>query len=564
VITLGWEVIDWIETYLHHGPGDVQGDPIVLDDEFAAFIVKAYEQRPALLCRSCAHRNDPRVAEEVPWRCRCGALLDVRRKVGTALLSRPKGRAKSELAGMVGCAEALGPVRFARWDGDRPVAAPVTYPFLRCLATEENQSGNTFGNIAFMLHPDTCSDELRDVYGQIDAGNDWQTSTRIYLPDGGEIRPSTASSAAKDGGKETFVVPDEIHLYTLPETRGMYATVMRNLTKRRAADPWAMATSTMHAPGAGSVSEDVHKQAAKDPTILLDHRQAPVGLDDIDGDRDQLIAALAEAYGDFAQHMDLEGLADKILSGQLEQPERYFLNRPVADGTKLMDARSWDGQRRELTLEPGDPVGVGWDGSEGSPDADYWPDNCGLVAVRLTDRAVFRLGWWGKTLPGPWEPPRDEIDERVAEVFATYRVARMYAEPRGWSSEIRQWGLRHRGPKDEDLVVEWPIQREREMAQRLDEFLVAVRTGQLIHDGDELVREHVLNAHPNVKRAPASDPEGRRERVLARKEHKRSRKKIDLFDAAVLADAAAQDAVAAGWTAEPKTSIYETRGLLTP
>ena len=40
--TLGWQIIDWIETYLVHGPGDVQGEPFDLDDEWAQFILDAY------------------------------------------------------------------------------------------------------------------------------------------------------------------------------------------------------------------------------------------------------------------------------------------------------------------------------------------------------------------------------------------------------------------------------------------------------------------------------------------------------------------------------------------
>lgn len=177
--TLGWDVVDWIEAYLCHGPGDVQGEPLELDDEFAAFILKAY-------------------------------ALDEqgRRLYDRAFLSRPKGRAKSELAGAIGCAEALGPVRFDGWnaDGD-PVGRPIRSPFIRTMATEEGQSGHTYDNIAVMLDHAAC--EHPELFGGIDLGRSAQTSSRILLPDGGEIVPSTASNAAKDGGKETFVVLDE-------------------------------------------------------------------------------------------------------------------------------------------------------------------------------------------------------------------------------------------------------------------------------------------------------------------------------------------------------------------
>ncbi len=33
--TLGWGVIEWTEHYLCHGPGDVQGEPLVWDYEWA-------------------------------------------------------------------------------------------------------------------------------------------------------------------------------------------------------------------------------------------------------------------------------------------------------------------------------------------------------------------------------------------------------------------------------------------------------------------------------------------------------------------------------------------------
>jgi len=81
LVTMGWAAISWIEHYLVHGPGDVQGQLIELDDEFAAFILKAY-------------RLDPKTGERV-----------VRR----AFLSRSKGRSKSGVAAMIECFEVIGP-----------------------------------------------------------------------------------------------------------------------------------------------------------------------------------------------------------------------------------------------------------------------------------------------------------------------------------------------------------------------------------------------------------------------------------------------------------------------
>ena len=77
--SLGYALVDWIEHHLVHGPGDIEGEPIALDDEFAAFICKAY-------------RLDDQG----------------KRSVRRAVLSRPKGRAKSELAAFLAIAEGLG------------------------------------------------------------------------------------------------------------------------------------------------------------------------------------------------------------------------------------------------------------------------------------------------------------------------------------------------------------------------------------------------------------------------------------------------------------------------
>ncbi|MBC9719510.1 hypothetical protein H9Y04_44130 [Streptomyces sp. TRM66268-LWL] len=161
----------WIEWLCVHGPGDVQGIPLSarhggeclpLDDEFAGLILDYY-----------AHDRSGR------------------RLYDTSVVSRAKGRAKSELAGFVGLAEALGPVRFAGWatGGERYVwrdyvyeyapgeamGRPVTYPFIRCLATEESQSGNTYDNINFNLEHGPLAEDLPSGTAGI---------TRIFLPGG--------------------------------------------------------------------------------------------------------------------------------------------------------------------------------------------------------------------------------------------------------------------------------------------------------------------------------------------------------------------------------------------
>ena len=318
-VSLGFEAIDWIEHHLCHGPGDVQGEPLLIDDEMAAFIVKAYQLDP----------------------------VTGRRKVNRAFLSRPKGRAKSELAGALVCFEALGPCRFDGWDaaGD-PVGRPQVYPFIRCLATEENQSGNTYDNVTAML--EHLVEYSGDEFPGIDLGRSAQTSSRIFIEGGGEIVPSTSSGAAKDGGKETFSVFDETHLYVLPELRAMHKTVRRNLVKRRAAEPWSLETSTMYAVGENSVAEATHEYhkavvsgRVRDGGLLFDHREAP-HVEDLHDD-DQLLPALEYVYGDAAPWMDLERIASDMREPDTDPADarRYFLNQPGTASAKAFDLARW-------------------------------------------------------------------------------------------------------------------------------------------------------------------------------------------------------------------------------
>lgn len=188
---------------------------------------------------------------------------------------------------------------------------PVKSPFIRCLATEEGQSGNTYDNVSTML--EYLIEHHGDDFPGIDIGKSAQSSSRIILHhQRGEITPSTASSAAKDGGKETFAVFDETHLYVLPELRRMHGTVRRNLRKRKEAEPWCLETSTMYEPGQDSVAEATHTyykairegriRDADAAGLLFDHRQAQDGTDL--ADRDALLAGLKEAYG---PHGGLDG-----------------------------------------------------------------------------------------------------------------------------------------------------------------------------------------------------------------------------------------------------------------
>lgn len=455
--TLGPLVCDWIETYLCHGPGDVQGEPLELDDEYRAFIWRAYELYPK------------------------GHARAGRRVYQRAFLSRPKGRAKSELAGAIACVEALGPVRFDGWDRyGRPVGKPITSPYVRCFATEEGQAGNTFDNCYFMLSNGSAIDE----YPGLDVG-----LTRINLPGGGSIEAVTASARSKDGGKDTFDVFDETHLWTTPELHRLHATVTRNLSKRQIADGWALETSTMYGLGEGSVAEATHSYAQTAPgaALLFDHKEAPPDTD-IEDD-DSLRAALKHVYGPAAAWMNIEG----IIQNEFRDPakseadnRRYWLNQPVKLADRFVDpAKHAKLAKRDRRIARKTPIVIGFDGSL------RW-DATALVAWTVEDVPHrFTIGVWERPpmASRDWRVPRDEVDAKVANAFAAYDVRRLVCDPYGWWDTIERWTAEF----GEDRVLVFETNQPKRMSEACGRYQAGEREGRFTHDADQVVDRHLFH-----------------------------------------------------------------------
>jgi hypothetical protein len=535
--TLGWQVIEWIEAYLVHGPGDVQGElwtpdtpGCELDDEEALFICWLYRVWPQ------------------------GHQLAGRRLAHRAVYSRPKGRRKSEIAGALVCAEALGPVRCDGFDADGdPVGVPVTYPFLRCLATEEDQAGNTYDNVVFMLTEGAAADEY-----SLDVGRSIESSSRVFIkePGGGEIRPSSSGDASKDGGKESAAVADETHLYTSRQLRTMYRTVARNTGKRKIAEPLMLDTTTAWQPGERSIAEQAADRYQNlDPEaclikhgVLYDHRQGdePKRF----GDDRSLIKAMRPGYGPAANWMDF-GRIVKIVR-DAEDPEaeayRYFLNRPRAASSHwLAPAEIAAVLHDELGVKPGSMVTGGFDGSENN-------DHTALMGC--TERGdLFTVGIW---TPEPddlgW---RDDVNAAVDWLFATFKVARFYGDPPWWQEDMGRWAAKHGSPP----VIEFWTNIDSKMAVACGALRTEIRRGEIKLDphprlteeqerqGKTLLAWHFENARTRKVKIKLDDKA--EEAYVVRKDRPGSQLKIDSVTSSVLARRARDDALKAGEFEQP-------------
>lgn len=539
--SLGWIALWWIETFVQHGPGDVSGQPIVNNDEYSDFIVSCY----------CVDDTG-------------------RRLYDSAFFSRPKGGNKSEVAAMLSLFEALGPCRILRgsfgeplfaqggetysflgqtytYQAGEPMGQRQTYPFIRIMATEEGQAGNVYDTIYQNLNDGPLS-ELKAI--GMDVGQ-----SRIMLPPpwGGEIRPSTAGAASKDGGKETFAVFDETHLYDSNVLREMYSTVTRNLPKRgKSAEPWYLETTTMYDPGADSVAEKTYKYAqkilegkTKRARLYFNHRYSALPEREL-GDEEKLREAIADSYGGALDWNDVDSIVDKIYDPRtsVRASMRYYLNAITAASDawvtpqQMYEVAAYQDVVDEYQNDPtkdvrdafkavvdhGEKITLGFDGS-------LKHDSTALIGCRVSDGLLFPIRI-DECPDGPeaklWQVDQEAFDAAVDWAFDTFDVVGFFADPPYWEQRIEGWDRKH----GEALLVsngreriKWRTNVETRMVAALNRVFVAIQSQQAKILADPQLHRHFQNGRVRSRRTGD----------LVFKEAPSSEKKIDGAIAATLA-----------------------------
>jgi len=183
-------------------------------------------------------------------------------------------------------------------------------------------------------------------------------------------------------------------------------------------------------------------------------------------------------------------------------------------------ADDWHGAARELELEPGDEIALGFDGSR-------YGDATALVGCRIDDGLLAPIAVWeAPPGDGDWQVPTAEVDATVARTMETYRVRRGYFDPPLWQSEIDGWARDYGEP----AVLRFQTNRSRMMGA-VERFRTDLTAGALIHNGAEPLTRHVLNAQIREARGG----------YWLAKARQGSPDKIDLAVAAVLAYEARAD-----------------------
>lgn len=508
--TLGDQVINWGFQYIVHDSGPNAGEPFIPTDEQYRFILWwfAIDENGQFIYRN-------------------------------GVLRRLKGWGKDPLAAYLALADVGGPVVFSHWDKNgMPVGKPRHSPWVQIVGVAHEQTKNTFE-----LFPKMISEKFKEDYGLE------VNKTIIYTANGGRIESISSSAHTSEGNRPTFVIANEIQWWT-DATGGheMFKTLRGNVTKRASDNARWLAICNGHRPGENSIGEqlwDLYQSQlggkAHDTKMLYDALEAPADTpigeippEDVDPEGfaagiEKLRKGLEIARGD-AKWLDIDATITEIFdtSNLVSESRRMYLNQINAAEDSWMSPIYWDRCQKDIQLKPKDRITLAFDGSKSG-------DWAALVACRVEDAALFVIATWNPEHYNG-EIPRDQVDAVVHSTFSKYEVVGFRADTRMWESYVDAWTSKYRRQLKISAIGHKTIAFDmrgsdasaarKQFAYDCERFYDAVMEQELSHDGNKVLRQHVLNAH----RHPTPY-----ETVSIRKAAKDSPRKIDAAVCAVMA-----------------------------
>ena len=519
-LTIGWDVIRWCEALMLSPMGD--GSRLRLTVEQARFVAWWY----------AVDRNGR-------WLYRRGVLR------------RAKGWGKDPLGAVLALVEMVGPCRVAGWDsaGD-PVGGPASQPYVGVAAVSEDQTRNTTSMLDVVASADLVARH------RLKLGVSGLSRGRTTGGAAAELRPMTTSWRASEGKRLTAVILGESqHLRAANGGHEMAAMLNRNLAKAPDGSARMLTITNAHEPGEDSVAERDHEawqaqqRSGAVTDILLDTREAVID-DRFDvRDAQQMAAGVRAAYGD-SVWVDVDRVvADAADPATPEaHSKRFWLNRITAGSRRWMDPADWDAaERRHPICDAGDAVAVGFDGSRTR-------DATALVCTSMATGFQWLAGCWERDLSyDGWEVPSADVHASVERVFATWVVARMYADPAWWEDDVAVWC--GRWPQ----VASWQMTGARAVAtaRAVTAYRGAVSRAECTWGGPAagVFSRHVLAAVERPLQAHRSD-DGRLHTIS--KVSRSSTACIDAAVSGVLSWQARLDAITAGWTPPVKPRAHRS------
>jgi hypothetical protein len=464
-------------------------------------------------------------------------------------------------------AQARGPVLFAGWAAGgevydcadhgcgcgwvyeyRPGEAmgrPWATPLIQLTATSDDQTDNVYDPLKAMLRYGPLS-------GQVTVGEEF---TR--LPNDGKIETVTSSALSRLGNPIIFALQDETQLYNDSNKLRKVAE-----TQRRGAAGMggrSMETTNPWDPSEDSVAQRTHESKRPDVFKFYRNPDTEPSLRHADGMGYKFTVArerrkvLQYVYAG-SDHVDLDGIEAEALELMEKDPgqaERFYGNRIVAGLGTWLPRETWDTRAVPQEVAAGTQVVVGFDGS----DVDDW------TGFRCETREGYQFTpkfpdgrpmiWNPADYPGH-QVPRLEVSAGLAHIVATYKVARLYADPPYWESECDAWAEEH----GDTVVLRWYTRRVVQMHAAAERLITDVRKqdSSFTHDGCEITAQHVGNARKSPRGLVlAGESKSTIKYVLSKPGDGR---KIDMAIPSILAHEAHGDVTSAGWPDVSENYVY--------
>jgi hypothetical protein len=245
-----------------------------------------------------------------------------------------------------------------------------------------------------------------------------------------------------------------------------------------------------------------------------------------DMEDEALLGLLGEVYTG-APWVDLPRILREVRDpgAPWSETARFFFNQPSSGTLAAVSPSLWDSCQRDRTLEDGERIVLGFDGSHSQ-------DGTALIGCTV-DGWIFPV----EIIERPerveeWRVDRSRIHRALEEMMERYYVAAVYCDPWKWQDELVEWDGRW-----PSRIVELPTNSVRRMPEVVDRFRSALEEGSITHSGDPDLRRHVLNAR---LRKVGRDEDGRGRYTLEKAGPGR------LIDAAVASMLAYEGAVVSG------------------
>lgn len=458
------------------------------------------------------------------------------------VFQRLKGHGKDPLGGALSMAEMNGPARVVDLVAGQPVGGRVDQAWVQTAAVSLDQTQNTM-----KLLPSLISDEARAAYDlQVQKTQVWGDRNRRVF------EAVTSSPAKLEGARSTFVLLNETHHWRANNNgHEMAAVLERNSTKSADGAARTLRITNAYEPGLNSTAE--HDREAYE--AVQAGRAVDVGLlyDSLEAHPDAPLTVEAAPEVVVTTRGDSVWLsADRIVRSITDvrnppsRSRRFWYNQVRAAEDARFDPLRWDVlQRPDLTVEPAEEIVLFFDGSKSD-------DGTALVGCRLSDGHVFVLGYWQRP-PGErgegWLAPREKVDAAVIDAWETYRVVAFWGDPshtrddetleRYWDDLFdtwhrrygkrinpKLWAVKAKGQENPGHSIAWDMAspaRTEAFTAAVERFDQDLTEGDLSHDGDVRLRQHVRNAKRALNQWGVS----------LRKEHRESTRKIDLAVCAI-------------------------------